>query len=115
MYNPKFVRHAKHFINMFGQAVEMLGPDTELLTDILLELGAKHVAYGVKTAYYPSMGRAIIAVIKELLGDGFTDTIEKSWYEVFGAISYDMIRAQQRGRKLFPETSRRKQCPNVSV
>jgi hypothetical protein len=35
----------------------MLGPDMELLTDILIDLGAKPVAYGVKTEdYYPIMG-----------------------------------------------------------
>ena len=38
MKNPKFAKHAKQFIDMFDKAVEMLGPDIELLTDILLDL-----------------------------------------------------------------------------
>jgi hemoglobin-like flavoprotein len=106
MENPKFAKHAKRFVDMFDKAVEMLGPDIELLTDILLVLGAKHVGYGVKAEYYPSMGRALIGTMKDLLADEFTDIIEDSWYEMFGAISYDMIRApQQKARGLKSEPS----------
>ena len=94
--HPTFVRHAKHFIRMFDKAVELLGPDVELLTDIMLDLGAKHATYGVKPEYYPSMGRALIEVIRELLGDSWNNITEQAWFEMYGAISYDMIRAQQK-------------------
>jgi hypothetical protein len=33
---------------MINQALELLGPDLDLLTDILLALGQKHVVYGVQ-------------------------------------------------------------------
>ena len=46
--SPNFVMHAKHFVKMVNQALELLGPDVELLTDILLALGQKHVVYGVQ-------------------------------------------------------------------
>lgn len=93
--SPKFHRHAKYFIRMIDKALGMLGPDIELLTDILLDLGAKHVEYGVKPEYYPSMGRALIHTIDVSLGDKFTDSVKDAWVEVYGAMSYDMIRAQK--------------------
>ena len=49
----RFTRHAKYFIQMIDKALGMLGPDIELLTEILMELGVKHVAYGVKPEYFP--------------------------------------------------------------
>ena len=94
--NLQFIRHAKHFVRMFDKSVEMLGPDIELLTDILLEFGVLHAGYGVKAEYFPSMGRALIEVIRELLGECFDDLVQHAWFEIFEAISYDMIRAQQK-------------------
>ena len=97
--SQRFVKHAKYFIHMIDKALGMLGPDIELLTEILLDLGAKHVSYGVKPEYFPSMGRALVHAVKSALGDGFTDDVKDAWIEVYGALSYDMIRAQKIGRK----------------
>ncbi len=92
---PRFIKHAKYFIQMIDKALGMLGPDIELLTEILLDLGAKHVGYGVKPEYFPSMGRALIHSVKEQLGDKFSEEMKDAWVEVYGALSYDMIRAQK--------------------
>jgi hemoglobin-like flavoprotein len=74
----------------------MLGPDIEMLTDILLELGKKHVSYGVKPEYFPSMGKSLIMAIEKTLGkDNFDADTKDCWVEVYGALSYDMIRAQK--------------------
>jgi hypothetical protein len=50
----RFTTHAKYFIQMIDKALGMLGPDIELLTEILLDLGKKHVNYGVKPEFFPS-------------------------------------------------------------
>jgi hemoglobin-like flavoprotein len=96
--SPRFRKHATYFIQMIDKALGMLGPDIELLTEILLDLGAKHVGYGVKPEYFPSMGRALIYAVKQQLGDKFTDEKKDAWVEVYGALSYDMIRAQKLSR-----------------
>jgi hypothetical protein len=44
--SARFTKHAKYFIQMIDKALGMLGPDIELLTEILLDLGQKHVGYG---------------------------------------------------------------------
>jgi hemoglobin-like flavoprotein len=93
----RFVKHAQYFIQMIDKALGMLGPDIELLTEILLELGKKHVDYGVKPEYFPSMGRALIHSVQSVLGnDAFTEDVKDAWVEVYGALSYDMIRAQKK-------------------
>ena len=80
---------------MLDAAIRMLGPDLEPLQKILKDLGAKHVGYGVKPEYFPSMGRALIFAVKEQLEDKFTEETKDAWVEVYGALSYDMIRAQK--------------------
>jgi hemoglobin-like flavoprotein len=96
MKSARFTKHAKYFIQMIDKALGMLGPDIELLTEILLDLGAKHVTYGVKPEYFPSMGRALLFAVKERLGDEWTDEVKDAWVEVYGALSYDMIRGQKK-------------------
>ena len=92
----RFSKHAKYFIQMIDKALGMLGPDIELLTEILMDLGKKHVQYGVKPEYFPSMGRALVYAVEELLPEEeFSRQVKDAWVEVYGALSYDMIRAQK--------------------
>jgi len=72
----------------------MLGPDIELLTEILVELGQKHVRYGVKYEMFPVMGDALLHTLNECLGDDFTDEIREAWKETYVEISTDMLKAQ---------------------
>jgi hemoglobin-like flavoprotein len=92
----RFQKHSIFFIQMLHMALGFLGPDIEFLTEVLLELGAKHAQYGVKPEYFPSMGRALLHSLQETLGDEFTQQTRDAWVEVYGAMSYDMIRAQNR-------------------
>lgn len=46
--STSFNNHAKLVIRMFDKALGMLGPDTEVLVDNLVELGEKHFELGVK-------------------------------------------------------------------
>ena len=96
MKSKRFIKHARFFIQMIDKALGMLGPDIEVLTEIMLELGEKHITYGVKPEYFPSMGRALIDSLgEELDSDYFTDAVKADWVEVYGALSYDLIRAQK--------------------
>jgi hemoglobin-like flavoprotein len=92
--NRLFISHAKRFVQMLGSAVGMLGPNLEMLTDILNELGQKHIAYGVKPAYFSAMGIALLDAL-ESCDEKYTKEIEMSWREVYNAISLDMIRAYE--------------------
>jgi hemoglobin-like flavoprotein len=44
------------------------------------------------------MGRALINTVEENLADNFTSEMKADWVEVYGALSYDMIRAQKRAK-----------------
>ena len=93
LQSKRFIAQAIYFWNMIDTSLNMLGPDIELLTEIMTELGTKHVVYGVKPEMFPIMGDALIWTLKEMLGDKFQDENEKAWKETYDALSSDMIRA----------------------
>ena len=90
--SKRFLMHAAYLVQMLDTALNMVGPDIELLTEIMHELGAKHVRYGVKPEMFPIMGEAIITALKSSLNDKFTTSIEEAWKETFSELSGDMVR-----------------------
>jgi hemoglobin-like flavoprotein len=76
---------------MFDSAINLLGPDIDLLTDIMFDLGKKHVRYGVHAEMYPIMGICLIDTLREILGDTFTKSQIESWKETYRALTLDMI------------------------
>ena len=89
--DPKFIAHSMKLISMFDAAFAMLGPDGNLLEEEIKKLGEKHVAYGVQAEMFPIMGKALIAMLSDQLGDAFTDDLQKKWTFVFSAISEDLM------------------------
>jgi methyl-accepting chemotaxis protein len=86
--------HAAYLIQMLDTALNMLGPDIELLTEIMEELGIKHIRYGVKPEMFPIMGDALLLTLEDNLKADFTDAVKAAWVETYNALSQDMIRAQ---------------------
>lgn len=88
-----FVQHASNMINMLDRALNMLGPDAELLAEILSDLGRKHARLGVQECYFPYMGEALLAMLREVLCDRFTPSIERAWRVVYRALSINMVQS----------------------
>mmetsp|Transcript_96 Transcript_96/g.160 ORF Transcript_96/g.160 Transcript_96/m.160 type:complete len:154 (+) Transcript_96:32-493(+) len=93
--NPKVVTHAVQYISMLSKAVNLLGPDIEVVNSILHNLGQKHRdSYGVKASFYPPMGKALVETLEELIGPKrFTAKVKESWVECFQAMSYEMVQS----------------------
>ena len=77
---------------MLDKALNLLGPDAELLAEIMTELGKKHAQFGVDDEiYYSIMGDSLFLALGELLGLGFTPKVEESWTIVYGELTQGMI------------------------
>lgn len=85
----QFLAVAKNFIEIVDQAVDMLGPDLEVLAEVLIELGEKyHNEYGMRSEYYPVLGRALIDQLEEMMGpEQFGIHTKSCWLQVYGALS----------------------------
>ena len=90
----RFKMHAVYMIQMLDTALNMLGPDIELLTEIMQELGVKHVRYGVRPEMFPVMGEALLKTLEATIGADFNDAVRDAWKETYAELSQDMIRAQ---------------------
>jgi hemoglobin-like flavoprotein len=89
-----FKSMAAFFIQMLDSSLEMLGPDIDLLTDVMLELGKRHVNYGVPADMYPIMGECLVETMEEVLSNKvMTERCKAAWTEVYAALTTDMMAA----------------------
>lgn len=96
--SKRFIMHAAYLVQMLDTALNMLGPDIELLTEIMTELGTKHVRYGVKPEMFPIMGDALMHTLETTLKADFTEPVKEAWLQTYSALSQDMIRAQVKAK-----------------
>lgn len=94
--SKRFLTHATYMIQMLDKALSMLGPDVELLAEILADLGKKHARYGVKEEYFFFMGEALHETLKETLGSNFTDEDKEAWHLVYDALSEEMCKSMNK-------------------
>lgn len=67
--------------------------DSDALLQAARELAIRHVDYGVTASQYTSVGSALIATLKQLLGAEFTASDEAAWTRVYGALSDHMTKS----------------------
>lgn len=62
------------------------------IEDVLLKMGARHVAYGTKDEHYGVVASNIIATLKELSGDAWEAQWEQDWTNALNLVASVMIR-----------------------
>ena len=86
--------HSSYLVQMFDSAINMLGPDSEMLTEIMLSLGKKHVRNGVTPDMFPLKGEALIGTLDSCLKGGLSDRAREAWREqVYSTLTDDMVSA----------------------
>ena len=81
-------------LDMIDSALDLLGPDIELLVEMLHDLGEKHARYGVTPEMFTVMGESLSEMMGSTLGESvYNKAAEAAWAETYEAISGDMVRA----------------------
>ena len=102
--SKRFSRHAKFLIKMVNKTVDMLGAETtsddehgrgQRLSDVLTDLGRKHVSYGVKPEFFPFMTESLLEMLAESIGDPHVD----AWNDVFNFLIVQMTAGYERIQK----------------
>ena len=96
--SKRFLSHAAYMLEMIDTALGLLGPDIELLEEMLLELGVKHIRYGVNETMFPHMGVALVETLEKTLNDNFTSQMKEAWTDTYDALAGDMIQAQKNAK-----------------
>jgi hemoglobin-like flavoprotein len=89
--NPLFFKHARAMVDMIDCAVGFLGPDMDPLTEDLIGLGQRHIAYGVLPEYLPIMSTSLNFALEKILKERFTEQDQKSWDAVMNFMISKMI------------------------
>lgn len=93
--NSLFKAHAVFLLDMIGKTVGLLGKDDEELERELLEVGKKHVTYGVKPDYFPQMTIALTNTMNTMMEGEFTDVDKKAWEDILSLLISDMVKGQR--------------------
>ncbi len=70
----------------------------ETIMPTIKDLGARHIAYGVKNTDYGSVGEALIWTLGQGLGKDFTPEVHDAWIAAYTLLSNVMIKAAEETR-----------------
>lgn len=66
--------------------------DPERLVSVLGPLGRRHGEYHVEPVHYEAVAGALLAALRETVGEGFTDEAERAWRELYNLVAAVMMR-----------------------
>jgi hemoglobin-like flavoprotein len=88
--------HGLRILQILDGILTLLGPNTEMLFEILSKLGDRHLKLGVDKEYILLIGSAIRECISDKLGAKYTSDDDESWKIVFSILSAELLRAMNR-------------------
>lgn len=110
--SARFQKHAKYMIQMLDKALNLLGPDAELLEEILSRLGKLHARIGVQERFFPFMEESLLETLAQTLGTAFTPQVERNWKVVYAALSTSMITAMNSEKMVLESWAKLKKIEN---
>ena len=89
------VRQGEQTIQLINTALELIGPDNDALTEMLLQLGSKLASYGIEPHMYDLMRLALCDAMEDILGkEVMTNEVKESWSGLMSALAEDMMTSQ---------------------
>jgi len=88
------LRFAFQMLDSFDSCIHTLGPETEILYEILGDLGRRHRAYGVSPHFFPFFGQAMVFAMGNILGpEIWTKELRGMWQQLYDSFSGIMMKA----------------------
>jgi len=67
----------------------------EVLSEMLRELGQRHVSYGIRPEHYPLVGTALLETFEDFLGKHWTQEHHDAWVKAYETVSGLMVQGAQ--------------------
>ena len=88
MLRMGLMMHGLRIVHMIDQILDLMGPDMDVLKEILQEQARRHQKHGVKKEHFAHMGTAIRGALSKILSsDVYTADIDNSWKAMFDVLS----------------------------
>jgi len=91
LFRTDIEKQAAKLTDMLSLLIAKLDRPASLEAE-LLELGARHVAYGVKDEHYEVVGRALLDMLAEVCGAAFTPEVRAAWTALYDSVQSAMRR-----------------------
>jgi methyl-accepting chemotaxis protein len=95
LFKTDIEEQAAKLMDMLATALSLMEKPDEL-ADTLEQLGARHVAYGVKTGHYATVGEALLAMLSSVLGKELDAPTRQAWTALYQVIAETMLRGAAR-------------------
>ena len=79
--------HGTRIYSMLNQALNLVGPDMETLTEFLETLGERHSRLGVKKKYFTYLCDGVREVLATILGDKYSPDDDDAWKKILEFLS----------------------------
>jgi len=89
LFKGDMEEQGKKLMKMINTAVNGLDRLDEIVPAVQ-QLGARHIAYGVKDEHYDTVGSALLWTLGAGLGDAFTEDTKEAWAAVYAVLADTM-------------------------
>mmetsp|Transcript_89534 Transcript_89534/g.280212 ORF Transcript_89534/g.280212 Transcript_89534/m.280212 type:complete len:198 (-) Transcript_89534:162-755(-) len=90
--------------------------DMQQLVPSLVQLGARHGAYGVREEHFTLLGKALMHTLREVLGEeDFPPEVERAWSTVYGFVSATMLGGALGAVRAAEPTPREEAAPRAEL
>ncbi|MFC1774301.1 globin family protein [Pseudomonadota bacterium] len=89
LFKGDMEEQGKKLMKMINTAVNGLDRLDEIVPAVQ-QLGARHIAYGVKDEHYDTVGAALLWTLGAGLGEAFTEDTKEAWAAVYGVLADTM-------------------------
>jgi hemoglobin-like flavoprotein len=87
-------------VTMMEMAIDLLGPDLDLVSEQLLELGGRHSRYGVTRAQFDIVGEGLIIALEDTLpAEIFKEKHKNSWKKFYAYVTDMMMEGEEQKRR----------------
>ncbi len=91
LFKSDIHEQSKKLMDMLAAALSLLERPAELTVE-LEAMGARHAGYGTRPEHYAVVRCALLDMLSEVMGPGFTAETRTAWNELYDAIEAAMLR-----------------------
>ena len=92
--------HGVQIVKMLDGIFALMGPDEDILTEVLADIGEEHCQMGLSPDHFTLLCRALLEVMEKIMGAEWTADISTAWFQVIQVINVEIAKNMQAHSKI---------------
>jgi len=85
--------HGQNIIQMLITMLSILGPDEDILQDVLLDIGERQSKLGLSPSHFTLLCRALVQVLQQVMDKNWTPEFNDAWFQVIHFLSFEISKS----------------------